>query len=168
MSCHIEYGANDKGEVAVLLSCPGKSEEKAGRPAAGATGTNLNGVLKEMGLSRDEVLIDNSWPKVMYSAKTGDTQPTRLQVVSPQNLNRLKEDLEGRGTVIALGQRAIWAVDALIKVGKLDKDVKIARGVHTSNRSLSYSYPVDGKGQEASEKRYREMAHFLIEQLQEA
>lgn len=112
MSIHLQVGKEKK--VAVVFSCPGRHEEQAGRPAAAATGRNLDRLLallapalKRGDLARERVTITNAWPRVEYRAKTGRSEATDREVLAPNNLRRLQLELEEiSDLVIFCGRRA--------------------------------------------------------------
>jgi len=86
-ACHLNIG-NKKNKVAFVFSCPGQSEEKAQKPAAGQTGKNLDALLvylnkKNSTIFRDtdryEYRITNAWDKVEFKSRTGRTEATKKE-----------------------------------------------------------------------------------------
>lgn len=109
-------------KAAVVFSCPGRHEELAGHPAAGATGKNLDTLLSLLSkalhrsdLARDNVTITNAWPGVEYPAKTGRSQATTKEVLAPENIERLQRELEEISEmVIFCGEKAAAAARHLL------------------------------------------------------
>lgn len=145
MAIHIQVGKQKR--VAVVFSCPGRYEESAGYPAAGATGKNLDALLKLLSialnrsdLNRADITITNAWPQVEYRAKTGRSEATGKEVMAPENLVRLQGELaEISDLVIFCGKRA-KAAAAQLQLKYLPKFVYIGhlglRGLSTMNKDV--------------------------------
>ena len=102
--------------TAILLSAPGKVEYERGRPAAGQTGKSLELALSELhradprlfpSLKPEHYTTINVWDKPEYMSKTGRTEATDRELLSPRNLTRVRqllldEDIE---TTVALGDK---------------------------------------------------------------
>jgi hypothetical protein len=109
---HLQIGKENK--LAIVFSCPGRFEEIAGHPAARTTGRNLEMLLsllsKELNrtdLERSNVTITNAWPNVEYKEKTGRSEATLAEITAPENLKRLREELDQvTELVIFCGERA--------------------------------------------------------------
>lgn len=118
---HLQAGRLNR--VAVVFSCPGRHEEAAGHPAARGTGRNLDILLSLLGqalgrddLNRENVTITNAWPRVEYRERTGRSEASEREVVSPDNVERLRRELyEVTDLVIFCGKRAA-AVAPLLRL----------------------------------------------------
>lgn len=93
-------------DVAFVFSCPGRIEEKCNHVCAGATGDNLQILVdylhqhipdKFPSSSKDDYYITNASDKVHYMDLTGDTEASIEEIMEPQNLQRLKKELDNRG-----------------------------------------------------------------------
>lgn len=98
-SVHLQVGRLNR--VGVVFSCPGRHEEAAGYPAARATGRNLELLLALLGealgrddLTRENITITNAWPEVEYRERTGRTEASVREVLAPENVERLKRELD--------------------------------------------------------------------------
>jgi hypothetical protein len=111
-SCHFERGR--KSEVAVVLSCPGRKEEKSIRPASGTTGKNLDLLLAKLGplvgipdLARSDVTVTNAFTGVEYKARAGRSEASFAEVRQNDNISRLNAELADiSDLVIFCGDRA--------------------------------------------------------------
>lgn len=110
---------NDGIGTAIVLAAPGSWEEKLRCPAAGQTGTNLDGILRFLNqadpasfpsVSRRDYRIANAVETIHYRAKTGRTMPTQTEILEPANLVRLAAQLDGFQTIVALSDAAELAV----------------------------------------------------------
>lgn len=52
-------GSLKDGIIVLIGEAPGRDEEKEGKPFVGAAGRNLNTLLREIGLSREDIFITN-------------------------------------------------------------------------------------------------------------
>lgn len=140
---HCEMGRDRR--AAVVLSVRGRVELREGRPAAGITGTILallGEALALMGFfllqKRGDFTITNAHTGVEYLALTGRTEVSRTEIEDPANLQRLAGEIGDITDVIFVcGDRAEWAVDALLSMGLLNAKVRIVRLRHLSLRSLN-------------------------------
>ncbi|MDK2821302.1 MAG: uracil-DNA glycosylase [Clostridia bacterium] len=137
-SPHYEKGIND--EVAYVFSCPGRHEEKAGRPAAAVTGKNLDiliDILRSQGVKvplRVDATVTNAWDKVEYMAATNRSEATEKEILDLKNLERLyKEIFHIKRYIISFGDKAYLAVSKL----KLADSCKVIRTCHLSMRKLN-------------------------------
>ena len=126
--------------TAFVFSCPGQKEELLGHPCAGATGRNLDLALPKLHALcperfnsplRSEYVLTNSWSQVEYPAKTGRSEATATEILSPDNLNRLERELAGIQTILICGQKAKHAVLALQAEGRL-QGARVAVVMHLS------------------------------------
>lgn len=148
MAVHLQIGKQNN--VAVVFSCPGRHEEIAGYPAAKTTGNNLNKLLSLLSdalgrsnLTRSNITITNAWPSVEYKEKTGRSEATEKEVVVPNNLNRLEQELSDiTEFVIFFGDIA----DATSHKLELAKKPRFINVEHLSTRGLlSIRNDVHGK-----------------------
>lgn len=135
MPCHCENLHNGR-KIAVLLSCPGRHELNAGRPAARQTGKNLEMVLNKLGLSRSEVAIDNASSKVFFKSLNHRTEAPLNEVLDPQNINRLDQELFPETKIIlAMGNIPYEVAKAL---QKLHPDLIVVKSHHPGFCSLNH------------------------------
>jgi uracil-DNA glycosylase len=110
---------------AVLVSeAPGRHEDEAGRPFAGASGRILDGLLGLAGLRRDEVYITN----VVKAKPPGNRDPraTEIAHMAPwldRELEAIDPDL-----VVAMGRIALGALAPGTRVG--DVHGRMVEGRH--------------------------------------
>lgn len=152
----VHYESGSKNEIAVVLSCPGQAEEQAipQGPAKGQTGKNLATLLdilsqqKEFSsLTRDEIVVTNSWDKIEYPDKTDRSEATISEILDPRNLDRLAAEVEGISKfILCFGDNAIATIQCLSYAGKVNANVKIVNFVHLGNQALNSSikYAIDG------------------------
>lgn len=136
--CHLQVGAQSK--VAIVLSCPGQAEMKAGYPAAKATGTNLEKFLmllsEHLGrndITRLNITITNSWPKPLYLKEHNRSEALEQEIIQPDNLNRLRGELNAiTDLVIFCGNRA----KLIAKLLSLPSNPKFLYLPHLGGRGL--------------------------------
>ncbi|MDD5125819.1 hypothetical protein [Methylovulum sp.] len=147
MATHISIGKQKR--VAVVLSCPGRYEEKARRPAAKTTGKNLDmllimlgSLLKRKDLIRKNITITNAWPKVEYKAKTGRSEASDQEIKGSHNIKRVQRELNDISDfVIFCGEKAKTVSQFL----RLNKSPKFIYVEHLAIRGLS-SIKIDAYG----------------------
>jgi len=141
---HFQKGSED--QFAFVFSCPGREEEKAGYPAAKMTGINLVKlfvVLNEMKMkdyhfTRERVTITNAWANVEYDAKTCRSEATNEEVLSPDNLNRLLEELAAvTELIVCCGQKARLAIQALAAENRLQAGTRVVYINHLGMKSIN-------------------------------
>lgn len=149
LSCHLQVGRSK--EVAFVFSCPGRYEEVAGEPAAKVTGKNLSNLLGKLGialnksgLDRRNITITNAWSRVEYEKKTGRSEANTSEIISEENIARLRSELIGvTELVVCCGDKAKISVDAC----GLSENVKVIFMKHLSIRGLK-SIKMDISGAE--------------------
>jgi hypothetical protein len=108
----------DDNFTAFVLAAPGRREATAGRPAAGQTGTNIDAVLAHLHrfdpdafpwLSRLDYRIVNTVSKVLHGKRS---LPLVSEIREHANLERLKLQLGGYTTIVALSPKAVLACRA--------------------------------------------------------
>jgi len=122
-------------EVTVLLSCPGRYELAAQKPAAKQTGANLELILGELGLSRGEVAINNASTDVFYKAKDARTEAKRSDVHSSDNIDRLDHELFPDTKVILAMCENAYAAALMLK--QRHPELIVVKGRHPSFSSLN-------------------------------
>jgi hypothetical protein len=156
--------------TAFVFSCPGQKEEHLGYPCAGATGRNLKEALPHLQAllpqcfasgNRCDYVITNSWSGVEYPAKTGRSEASLTQVLSPSNVQRLAGELQGIQTIVIAGQKAKHAVLALQGSGQLP-GVRIAIALHLSPLAINTQREWLGK---TPSERMRLWAQDVVRQL---
>lgn len=146
------YEPGTKNEIAVVFSCPGREEKKAGKPAAGQTGENLALLLKllnersNLEFTREAITITNAWDQVEYKSETGRSEAKVNEIVAPENLQRLVSELKDiEQLIICSGEKAYNAVEKIKKL--LKNDVVIVKIRHLGFQSLN-QISTDIKGNE--------------------
>ena len=155
--------------IVILLSCAGRLEDEAGRPAAGQTGKNLEMILKKLGLSRARVTINNASDKVFFAAKDdGRTEARPAEILSPRNIRRLKRELlPDAKIIIAMGTNAYKAATAL---KKLCPELIVIKARHPGFSSLNrikvdcYKNPITVEGSDATKLRIEVVVKKIKEQ----
>ncbi len=73
---------NADADIMLIGECPGYHDEKAQLPFAGPAGTKLDGILKAMGITRDEVYITYivKYRPLMENQTTGNRKPTEAEI----------------------------------------------------------------------------------------
>ena len=142
-SCHFERG--HRNEVAIVLSCPGSREAKGNRPAAGATGDNLNSLLGKLGLVRRDITVTNAFTRVEYKGKggTGRSEARFGEILQGGNIKRLNSELADiTDLVIFCGARA----EAASKLVVLRPGTKVACIPHLGMQGINQiACDIDGK-----------------------
>lgn len=142
MPAHIWEGpANNK--IGFVLSTPGEEEGNADRPAAGATGDNMDAILKHLNAwnpvifsssDRYQYLITNASTKIMYARKDGGkTQDLDSNITTITNVERLKTELAKCEVVILCGDKAHLLEQHMI--GKI-----VVKTPHLGNIGLHNEY----------------------------
>ncbi|MCC6869471.1 MAG: hypothetical protein IT522_11685 [Burkholderiales bacterium] len=131
--------------VAFVFSTPGARELAAGRPVAGITGENLDFALGYLHaadprrfptIERYAYRITNAHTEPLAASLGHATsEATPAQILAPDNIARVVEDLTGCDIVVLCGQRAQLLIAALALPGRV-----IARAAHTGNRALVAKY----------------------------
>jgi uracil-DNA glycosylase len=172
---YLQKGSENR--VAVVFSCPGRHEEMAGRPAAKATGKNLELLLSILGealgrdLSREKVTITNAWPEVEYRGKTGRTEASPKEITAAENVARLQQELQDiTDFVIFCGERA-RLVAGKLRLKHHPKLVFIRhpglRGLSTINTDI-YGGRIVAAGRnmrEAQAQNNKRRLEFLVQQI---
>jgi uracil-DNA glycosylase len=156
--------------TAFVFSCPGQKEELLGHPCAGATGRNLDAALPKLhtlapklfaSSSRAAYVLTNSWSQIEYPAKTGRSEATAAEILSPDNLNRLERELAGITTILICGQKAKHAVLELQARGRLT-GAKVAIVMHLSPLAVNSHAAWRGK---SGDERLALWAQAAVSQL---
>lgn len=114
VSAHLQYQPDAK--IAIVLTCPGRHEIHAGRPAVGPTGRNLdllcNLLTEKIGsqFRRENIIITNAWTGALSRYKDGHSEPNNEIILQDMNLGRLYHELRRVNIIIASGQKAQLAV----------------------------------------------------------
>jgi hypothetical protein len=111
--------------------------------------------------NRAAYVLTNSWSQIEYPAKTGRSEATATEILSPDNLNRLERELAGITTVLICGQKAKHAVLELQVQGRLAK-TKIAIVMHLSPLAVNSHAAWRGK---SGDERLALWAEAAISQL---
>src|SRR5688572_4245323 len=109
---HLNKG-DSKNKIGFVLSTPGKAESTAERPAAGATGDNMNAILTILNASdpvnfpcvdRYYYLITNASTKVMHGAiGNGKTEDSDTNITDQNNVDRIRTEVAHCVIVILCG-----------------------------------------------------------------
>ncbi len=99
---------NPEADIMLVGEAPGFQDERAQSPFAGPAGDKLEGILKAMGLSRDEVYITNvvKYRPAMADQSTGNRKPSEAEISA--SLPFLNEEISivQPKVIIALGATA--------------------------------------------------------------
>ena len=139
------FRRGDDGSIKtiIVLSAPGQEEEKAGRPAAGQTGTTLqeaiefwhNALPNEFpSKNLNDYTIVNAVEDIHYKAKTGRTEGTDKEVCDTDNIRRINAIIADAEYVVALGYKAQLTVSGSFFKGKTYS------GKHPSMNALNTKY----------------------------
>ncbi|OOE92016.1 hypothetical protein BZG76_09240 [Salinivibrio sp. AR647] len=140
--CHI-HRPKDSGQVGFVFICPGRFEEREGRPCAGQTGRVLDDGLCHLvqmrgdlftSRNRYDYLITNAWPQVEYKKSTNRSVPNCIEVTSKQNIQRLFSEINGLSHVVACGELAHLAVRICVEFLNFSGNVAYVK--HTSRQSM--------------------------------
>jgi uracil-DNA glycosylase len=129
--------------IVFILSCPGEEEMKAGRPAAGKTGENMDGILSFLNVidrnlfpsnDRYHYRITNASKEIIFAAEDSTlTEDARLNITIRTNIARVRREIGTCEVVILCGKRA-----HLLEPFLLDK--KIAKTPHLGDKGLRNEY----------------------------
>ena len=155
MTTTVHYHSGDVIGIktGIILACPGRLEAKRCRPAAAASGNNLDTLLGFLGRreptmfpyeDRYTYVISNSSDKVHYKGLTGDTVPSYSQILDPANLTRLMNEVGHCSTILALGEHALTALELLASRGFRPT---VISGGHPSmsNLNRNITHDIDGE-----------------------
>lgn len=164
-------------KTAFIFACPGQEEEKSGKLVNGQTGKNLDAVLVFLNkkypdifpsTNRYDYRITNSSEYVHYAAYDHRTEPTPKEIKEPENIARLKKDIEGYNYVITFGKSAALAAESAGKI----PDTKFIYSQHLSFMSLNYTIkndvngnPIEKGSKDATSKRIEVAAKKIADQL---
>lgn len=151
--CHFQKGTTQ--EIAIIFSCPGKKEKKAGYPAAGITGSNLSKLINMLNnmsifpfnnLKKKNLRITNAWSKVEYEELTERSEASFEEIMNKDNLDRLNEEIKDiNNLILCFGDRAKVAVLALKYANKIKNNLKIIFVEHLGMQSLNrIKYDMNG------------------------
>lgn len=167
---HLECGRSN--DVAFVFSCPGRAEEEARPqgPAKGDTGDNLDALLSIMReryagtvikitaqrkFVRGEIWITNAWDGVIFPGPENEnSEATDDQVVSTDNLNRLRQELSDiEYAIICCGAKASLAIRQLQDQKRLSSHIGVFHILHLGNKSLNFNIALGSRAKTASNER---------------
>jgi hypothetical protein len=151
----------------IVLSAPGQAEAKAGRPAAGATGRQIDRQL-EILHARDPVnypsvdhrdyRIVNAVDDVHFMAATKRTEGRKAEVTAPANVANKRRLMEGKSNALVFGDNAAIITDAAGFEGSQ------TRGPHPSPRRINTKYRSDAATPaERAAERTRAFSNDLVQ-----
>jgi hypothetical protein len=166
-------------DVAFVFSCPGAKEVE--KPVSGYTGTCLGKLLKR--IKKDDTLnkdfnfndntkicmyyyrITNAWCRVEYKKATKRTEADFEDLLKPENLCRLCDELEDINKIIfCFGRNASFAVDQIKEGLRFSKpELKIINLPHLSLQSLN-QIKVNFKRSEATTERLERVFNCFSKQ----
>lgn len=99
---------NPEARIMLIGEAPGYQEEREGQPFAGPAGEKLDGILKAMGLSRDEVYISNivKFRPSLPRQTTNNRKPTPEEMAVCLPFVRAEIQIVRPECIIALGATA--------------------------------------------------------------
>lgn len=147
--------------LAFVFSAPGKAEERAGRPAAGATGRNLESALAHLHSAnpgrfpsehRYDYRLTNAVSEPLAVALGHRASEARdAQIREHCNVRRVLRELEGCALVVLSGNKARLLAQAVRASGKTVIEVP-----HVGNKALNATYTVpDGLKRAPDRREYR-------------
>lgn len=160
--------------IAFVFSAPGAREKDSGKPVIGDTGTNLEEALRYLAQARPDVFpscrryeytITNAFARPL-ARSLGDrrTEATREEILSPENVLRIRQELKGIPLVVLCGAKAAYLKDVLRESGS-----RVILCSHTGNRGLVAKHNAASKGGATPEARralrVRAWAECLLAQL---
>ncbi len=167
-------------KTAFIFSCPGQEELKSGKLVNGQTGKNLDMMLTILHKKFPEIFpstdrydyrITNSSEQVHYKAYDNRTEPKTAEINTPENLERLKKDIEGYQYVITFGRCASLAAEYAVKAYNMN-ETKFLYSRHLSFLSLNSTIKTDIDGnpiakgsKDSTYKRLEAAAKKITDQL---
>ena len=122
------------------------------KPAAGTTGKNLSTLLELLNkklnkyeLSREQITITNALTEIEYKKETNRTEASDEEIISIDNLRRLKSELINiENIIVCCGKKAMLGI-CQVKCD-LNKNCKVLYIKHLSTRGLiKIKNDMDGK-----------------------
>lgn len=161
--------------IAFVFSAPGAREKASGMPVSGMTGENLQEALALLAQVRPDLFpsadrydyrITNAFVQPL-ARSLGDrrTEATRNEILAPDNVARVKRELEGMRCVVLCGDKAAHLAEALAASA-----FRVVRCSHTSNQALVSCHNDAATGgatpSERRKLRSRAWALFLLARLE--
>ncbi|HPS57631.1 MAG TPA: hypothetical protein PK514_05940 [Spirochaetota bacterium] len=174
MSC---YKENEHNKILLLFSCPGQEEEKATKPCAGKTGNNLLQLLEKLNKlravefpkEREKYYINNAFDGIKFKSKTNSTEANKNELLNPENINRLIQEVSHVEKIICFGENARIAISN-IRNSFTKKNISVYYSPHLSFRCINCLIKTDIdnnlliKGQpDNTDKRLNVIARQLLE-----
>lgn len=166
--------------TAFIFSCPGQEELKSGKLVNGQTGKNLDMMLTILNQKFPEIFsstdrydyrITNSSEQVHYKAYDNRTEPKTAEINTAENLERLKNDIEGYQYVITFGRCASLAAEYAAKAYDIT-GTKFLYSQHLSFLSLNSTIktdidgnPIEKGSKNSTYKRLEAAAKKITDQL---
>ncbi len=153
----------NNSEIAFVFSCPGRIELEKNSLCSGTTGKNFELLLQALNSTepaifpfsdRKKYYITNASNRVHYKKLTGRSEPLKSEISLPENLYRLKSELERRKIVICMGKMAQNAVSKI----NLPSNITIIKSEHLSNSGLSHL------NQKSTDKKIYDIANQIIKE----
>lgn len=147
-------GDDPRIRTAFMASCPGRLEQQAGRPLAGASGRKLRAALTGLrarfghdwfpSLVLEDYTLTNAWDRVEYPELTGRSEATPGEVLAEENVAAARARIVEAGAtrIVALGDRARGVAR---RVGAL----AVIAGPHPSLVHINRRYRSDRASAEA-------------------
>ncbi|WP_224981298.1 uracil-DNA glycosylase family protein [Geomonas agri] len=167
----------ENNKIGFVLSTPGQDEENAKRPAAGATGENMNSILTHLhnwnaalfpSTDRYQYRITNASTKIMYAGKgDGKTQDEDSNIITKTNIDRINEQMSICEVIILCGAKAQLIENHIIGRIVVKAPHLGAKGLHNeyNNRHPDLIVINDGKLREIT--RHKLCAERIISQIEE-
>lgn len=122
----VKYNLGKIDSIAFVFACPGQEELKNNKVVFGATGTNLDELLKKLkhfclnkfpSTNRYDYLITNSSERVYYKGYKDKqrTTPYACDISKDDNIDRLYKELKNSSTIIIFGNDARKAIGLVKK-----------------------------------------------------
>lgn len=116
--------------VVLVGEAPGENEDKQGKPFVGRAGSILDGILEEVGLDRQRLMITN----------TVKCRPPQNRIPMPEEMEAcrkfLNSELKGRKVVVGLGKSAVK--DLLGYDGPMSQVVNTVQHIDVDGESIPF------------------------------
>lgn len=159
--------------VAFVLSAPGNDEVIAGRPAAGATGENLEGALIYLNACapnlffsthRYDYRITNAFSQPLAkNIATGRTEASRTEILGENNIERFLSDIEDCKHIILCGAKAGYLSSVLER-----EMFSVFCTAHIGNKGLNGKFKLPPEWKKTSpverrQERIRRWANMVLQ-----
>ncbi len=109
---HVFSEGGTEAKLMLIGDAPGHLDEKFGKPFSGQAGQKLDGILKAMGLSRDQVYLTNltKFRPAMKRQTTNNRMPTEVEITACLPILFAEIELIEPSVIITLGKTPSTAI----------------------------------------------------------